>query len=316
MEKLSIVILDAATLGEDISFSMFDAFGKVTVYPSTASENVAERIDDADVVIVNKIKLNEHNLSKTKKLKLICVTATGYDNIDVSYCKKRGIAVCNVCGYSSDSVAQVTVGMALSLVNNLASFDEYVKNGQYTKSGMQNKVEPVFHEMSTMVWGIVGLGGIGKRTAEIAKVLGCEVIAFKQTPDAGYNCVTIDELCERADIISIHLPLTEKTHGIINKNRIKKMKKTAIVINAARGAVVDEDALTDAVINGDIGGLGVDVYSEEPMTKDSPYQKITKYKNVIFTPHMAWGAYEARIRCMEEIAENIRAFCNGEKGTE
>lgn len=313
MGNLKIVILDAATLGSDISFHMFDRFGSVDVYSVTAPNEVAERIADADVVIVNKIKLNETNLAQTKKLKLICVTATGYDNIDVDYCRRCGIGVCNVRGYSSESVAQTTAAMALSLVNNLAFFDKYVKNGGYTNSGTQNRVEPVFHEMSTMTWGVVGLGGIGKRTAEIAKAFGCRVLAFKRTPEAGYTCVDIDTLCSEADIISVHLPLTDDTRCIINKERISKMKNTAIVINVARGAVVDEAALAEAVMTGQIGGLGIDVYSYEPMPEDSPYQKMKEYDNVILTPHMAWGAYEARVRCMEEIVKNIDSFYSGDK---
>lgn len=313
MENLKIVILDAATLGSDISFSMFEKFGSVSVFSVTAHSEVEERIADADVIIVNKIRLNEKNLSKAEKLRLICVTATGYDNIDVAYCRKRGIGVCNVRRYSSDSVAQTTAAMALSLVNNLACFDKYVKNRSYTNSGTQNRVEPVFHEMSTMTWGIVGLGAIGKRTAEIAKAFGCKILAFKRTPEDGYCCVDIDKLCSEADIISVHLPLTDDTRCIINKERIAAMKNTAIVINVARGAVVDEEALTDAVIKGEIGGLGVDVYSCEPMPEDSPYQKIREYDNVILTPHMAWGAYEARVRCMDEIVKNIHAFYSGHK---
>ena len=151
MNNLNIVILDSATLGSDIEFSKFEKLGRVSVYDVTAQEDVCTRVADADVIIVNKIKLNESNLSDANQLKLICVTATGYDNIDVEYCKKRGIGVCNVRGYSSDSVAQTTVAMALSLVNNISFFDRYVKNGSYTNSGTQNRVEPVFHEMTTMI---------------------------------------------------------------------------------------------------------------------------------------------------------------------
>lgn len=311
MENLKIVILDAATLGSDIKFTIFDRFGDVCVYDTTPQGNVKARVQNADVIIVNKIKLNKTNLCDAKSLKLICVTATGYDNIDVDYCRDCGIGVCNVCGYSSESVAQITAAMALSLVNNIKQFNDYVKTGKYTQSGTQNRVEPVFHEMSTMTWGVVGLGGIGKRTAQVAKALGCKVVAFKRKPDPDYTCVGIDELCSVSDIISVHLPLTDETRCIINKDRIGKMKKTAILINVARGAVVDEDALVDAIIRGEIGGLGIDVYSYEPMSEDSPYQKIKECDNVILTPHMAWGAYEARVRCMEEIAENIQAFFKG-----
>ena len=310
---INIAILDAGTLGSDISFSMFESFGNVAVYDRTGQNEITERISDVDVVIVNKVKLGKDNLSDAANLKLICVKATGYDNIDVNYCKERGIAVCNVCGYSSHSVAQLTSAMALSLVNNLKQYDGYVKDGSYTKSGTQNRVTPVFHEMSTLTWGIVGLGEIGKRTAEIASVLGCRVVAFKRTPDKDYECIDIDELCRVSDIISIHLPLTKQTKELINNDRIKLMKKTAIVINVARGAVVDERALCYALKNGNIGGLGIDVYSQEPMADNSPYQQIKDFDNVILTPHMAWGAYEARVRCMEEIAKNIQAFYSNEQ---
>ena len=308
MGKINISLLDALTLGDDIDFSMFHSIGDVTVYGMTAPDTVTEHIGNSDVIIVNKVKLNKTNLADAQNLKLICVTATGYDNIDIEYCKSQGIAVCNVCGYSSESVSQVTMAMALSLINNLTYFDGFVKSGRYTESKKQNRVEPVFHEISTMTWGIVGLGAIGKKTAQMARSLGFRVIAYKRTPDKDFECVSLDELCRRSDIISIHLPLTDSTKNIIDKEKINSMKKTAIVLNVARGAVVDEDALCEAVLNGDIGGIGIDVYTDEPMSSDSPYNKLKDLKNVILTPHMAWGAYEARIRCMNEIAENIRCF--------
>lgn len=312
MDNLNIAMLDTGTLGDDLDFSMFEKLGKLTVYDRTAPEDVKSRLENIDVLIVNKIKLNSDTLCNANNLRLICVTATGYDNIDINYCREHSIAVCNVCGYSSDSVAQITMAMALSLVNNITRFGEYVKSGEYTNSGMQNRVTPVFHEMNTLTWGIIGLGGIGKRTAELAESFGCEVIAFKRTPDPGYNCVSLDELLRVSDIISIHVPLTDDTFHMINEANITKMKKTAILINVARGAVVDEEALVKAIENNEIGGVGVDVYSREPMAKDSPYQRIKDYENVILTPHMAWAAYEARIRCMNEIAKNIKSFYNNE----
>lgn len=309
---MKTVILDAATLGDDLDFSLYERFGNTEVYPTTSQEELEGRIADADVIIVNKIKLNSSNLPAAKNLKLICVTATGFDNIDLEYCRNSKIGVCNVRGYSTNSVAQLTVSMALSLLMNLSGFDRYVKNGSYTKSGVQNYLKPVFHEIAGMTWGIVGMGNIGKKVAEAAKALGAEVIAYSRTRKQDCEYVSIDELCESADIISIHTPLNDGTRNLINKERIAKMKKNAVVINVARGAVADERALADAVKNGDIGGIGVDVYSVEPMTEDSPYNAILGLDNVIFTPHMAWGAYEARVRCMEEIAENIDAFLKGE----
>ncbi|MGN0149500.1 MAG: NAD(P)-dependent oxidoreductase [Clostridia bacterium] len=308
---MKIVILDAGTLGDDMEFSLFDKFGEVEIYSATSETELEGRIKNADVIIVNKIKLNGTNLSDAANLKLICVTATGYDNIDVDYCRENKIGVCNVRGYSTNSVAQLTVSMALSLVNHLQSFNEYVVNHKYTESGVQNYLKPTFHEISGLTWGIVGMGNIGKKVAAVAEALGANVIAYTRTENEMYKCVGIDELCEKSDIISIHVPLNEKTHNLINRERILKMKKSALLINVARGAVVDETALTEAVCNEKIGGIGIDVYSVEPMTADSPYNKILGRDNVIFTPHMAWGAYEARIRCMEEISENIVAFFDG-----
>lgn len=312
MCDLKISILDAGTLGDDIDFSMFDVFGSVNIYDKTKPEEVCGRIDDTDVIIVNKIKLNQTNLAMADKLKLICVTATGFDNIDTAYCRKKGIAVCNVKGYSTDSVAQITMAMALSLINKLPQYDSYVKDFSYTKSGVQNCVSPVFHEMSKLTWGIVGLGNIGKRVANLAKSFGCNVLAYKRTPELGFECVTLERLCRESDIISVHLPLNEETYGIIDKKLISQMKKTAIIINVARGTVVDEAELVKAIKEEKIGGLGIDVYSTEPMMQDSPYTEITDRNNVIFTPHMAWAAYEARVRCMEEIVKNIHSFFKGE----
>lgn len=314
MEKsLRIAVLDAGTLGEDIDLSMFDRFGRVDVYEKTDRRQIRFRVEDCDVVIVNKLPLNEETLGSAKALKLICVTATGYDNIDLDYCRRRGIGVCNVRGYSSESVAQVTMAMALSLVNHIKEYNRYVTDGSYTKSGRENSVSPMFHELSTLTWGIIGLGAIGKRVAQMAKSLGFNVIAYNRSVDALYNCVDLDSLCEKADVISVHLPLNDGTRSLISREKIAKMKKSVIVINVARGAVFDEEALCDAVSDGAIGGIGVDVYNGEPMSETSPYNRVMMKDNVILTPHMAWATYEARIRCMMEIAENIDAFLKGGK---
>lgn len=309
---MKIVILDSKTLGDDIDFSLYDKFGEVTVYDTTMPQEVQNRICGADIIIVNKVKLNSENLSCAKNLKLICVTATGFDNIDLKYCRESGIGVANVRGYSTNSVAQVTVSMALSLVNHIPIYDSYVKDKSYTASGVQNCLVPVYHEIAGMTWGIVGLGAIGRKTAQIAKALGAEVIAYNRSQKEDYTYVGIDELCRKSDIISIHLPLNNGTKGLISAEKIAMMKNTAIVINVARGAVVDERALCSALLGGKIGGLGIDVYSVEPMQPDSPYNSILTCKNALLTPHMAWGAYESRVRCMQEIEKNITAFLNGE----
>jgi len=310
---MKVVLLDIDTLGEDLSLDMMDSLGEVVKYKMTREDEVIERISDAYVVVTNKVLLNEAKLSYAKNLKLICVTATGYDNIDIQYCKNNNIAVCNVKGYSTDSVMQLTVSLAMSLLMHLKEYDEYVKDGSYTRSGVQNCLYPVFYELGSLTWGIIGLGGIGERVAGVAKALGANVITYTRTPKDGYDCVEIDELLKRSDIISIHTPLNNGTKNLISRERIALMKKNAILINVARGAVVDEEALVDAVIEKRIGGVGIDVYSKEPLEEDHPYRKIFDYKNVILTPHMAWGAYEARVRCMQEVKKNIESFFLGEE---
>ena len=309
---MKITILDSATLGSDLTLNMFDELGTVCVYPSTSHELVAERITDSDIIIVNKIVLNESNLQYADSLKLICVTATGYDNIDISYCKSRGIAVCNVAGYSSESVALVTAALVTSLNAHLTEYRRHCVCGEYTRLGVQNHLVPVYHELSSMTWGIVGLGNIGRRVMDIARAFGANVIVCKRTPEDGIKCVDIDTLCSTADIITIHTPLNDSTRNLINKDRIASMKNNVIVVNTARGAVVDEAALAEAVKQSRIGGIGVDVYSLEPYPSDSPYAAIADMDNVILTPHMAWGAYESRVRCMNEIVFNIKAFLKGE----
>lgn len=310
---MKITVLDSDALGRDLSLEPLNSVGDVTVYNYSTPDEVIERIADCEVVILNKIKLNESNLVYAKNLKLICIAATGFDNVDVSYCRQHGIAVCNVVGYSTNSVALITMSLALSLVSRMREYNDYVISGEYTKSGIPNRLEPAFHELDGMTWGIVGLGNIGKKVANIASAMGCKIIANKRTPIDGYDIVSIDEIMERSDIISLHTPLNDGTKGLISAEKISKMKKNAILINVARGAVCDEKALADAIKNDMIGGIGVDVYSTEPFGEDHPFNEIKNYKNVLLTPHNAWGAYEARERLLLGIVENIKAFQKGEK---
>ena len=310
---MKIAILDKGTLGDDINLFPLRSLGETAEYEKTAPEEVAARIADADVVVINKIKLGAQNLPFAKNLRLICVSATGYDNIDTAYCREHGIALCNVPGYSTESVAQLTLAMALSLATNLTQYRTFTHTGEYSRSGKANRVEPVFHEISSMTWGVVGGGGIGAKVASVASALGCRVLMCRRKKEEVYEQATIDEICEKADIISLHVPLSEETRGMINRERIAKMKNGAILINVARGAVCDEEALTEAVENGKLGGLGVDVYSVEPFLTEHPYSRILSRENVCFTPHMAWGAYESRNRCVAEIGKNIIAFFAGEE---
>ena len=309
---MNIVLPDSDTLGKGLDFSALERFGTPRILGYTPQDKVGEVLEDCDIAIINKTKMNEESLKNAKKLKLICVFATGFDNVDINYCRENGIAVCNVTGYSTDSVAQLTFAMALEIANHLKEYNDFVKSGAYTKSGLQNHLEPQFYELCGKTWGIIGCGNIGGRVAEIAEAFGCKVIVNKRTPSEKYTFVSVDEICERADIISLHIPLTPETKGLINGEKLKKMKKSAILINAARGAVTDEAAVAEAVLCGDIGGFGTDVYSVEPLAAEHPFYKIMDLPNVCLTPHMGWGAYEARVRCLNETEKNISAFLNGE----
>ena len=310
---MKITVLDVDTLGDDLDLSVINSLGEVEVYNLTLQDEVIDRITESEVLILNKVKLNENNLPYAKKLKLICITATGFDNVDISYCSEHNIAVCNVVGYSTESVVQLTMSMAFALCTNLMSFNNYVHSGDYTKSGIFNHLKPVFNEMFGKTWGVVGLGNIGVKVARMARELGCNVLAYKRNPVDEFECCDIDTLCKKSDIITLHTPLNEQTMHLINEKRLSSMKDGVVLVNVARGAVVDEEAVVKAVESGKIGGLGVDVYSTEPMLADSPYQRILGRENVILTPHMAWGAIEARQRCIDEIALNIKSFVNDEK---
>lgn len=309
---MKIVVLDAATLGNDITFEKWEKLGELTVYQTTPENMVIERLKNCDAVILNKVKITKEVLNSLPNLKLICVTATGYDNIDIDTCRKNNVAICNVTGYSTDSVAQVTVSMALALYTNLFTFAKHVSSGAYTKEKIQNCLTPVFHLLKGKTWGVVGMGNIGKKVAEIATAFGCKVICFKKTPTNDFNCVDLNTLCKESDIISLHVPLNENTREIINQNTLSLMKPTAILINSARGAVTDESAVVKAVKENKLGGFATDVYSVEPLEYSSPLNEIANLPNVILTPHMAWGAFESRLILVDEIAKNIEAFKKGE----
>lgn len=308
---MNITVLDADTIGRDVSLEPLYALGEVTVYPATAPDELPSHAAGADVLVLNKVKVNATTLPDPTGVKLICLAATGTDNVDIAYCRAHGIAVCNVVGYSTDSVAQLTVAMVLSLVNHLPTYNRFVADGSYTKSGVANRLEPVFHELRGKTWGIVGCGNIGRQVAAVAQAFGCRVVAFKRTPSSDLECVDIDTLCAESDIITVHLPLNDNTRHLINADRLAMMKTGAVLVNVARGAVLDEAAVAEAVAADKLGGFGCDVYSAEPMPADHPYVAIAARDDVCLTPHMGWGAFEARVRVVEEIAENIRTFIDG-----
>ena len=308
---MRIAVLDKATLGEDTPFDFISSLGEVDFYDTTEENEISEKCKCADVIITNKVKITEKTMSKLPNLKLICVFATGYDNIEVESARKRGIGVCNVPGYSTDSVAMFTVATVLSLATHISEYSEYVKSGEYSSSGCANRIVPVYHEIKGKKWGIVGYGSIGKAVARVATALGAEILAFKSTPTNDVRCVDIDTLCRESDIITLHLPLNEKTKNIINRKRLDLMKKSVILVNVSRGAVVNEADVAKALAESKIGAFGCDVYTTEPFSREHPYYEIMNMKNVLLTPHAAWAAYEARERCVKIISENIKVYFDG-----
>lgn len=308
---MKIVILDRASLGDDTPFSVLDKFGEVVFYENSSTDEAIERSIDADVVIINKIKVTRRLMEASKRLKLVCVFATGYDNIDVAAARELDIAVCNVPSYSTGSVTLFTASTVLALYSHLIEYNRFVRSGEYSASGAPNKLTPVYHDISGKTWGIIGYGNIGKAVGRVATALGARILVNKRTPTSDVECVDIDTLCRESDIITVHCPLNDLTRGLIDERRISLMKPNVILVNEARGAVLDENAVADAVEKRRISGFGCDVYSTEPFDENHPYNRIKDCDNVILTPHAAWGSYESRERCIRIIADNIDSFISG-----
>ena len=308
---MNIVILDYKTLGDDLDLSGAEKFGNVIKYPTSTQNEAKERVKEADIIIVNKVKMVEDVVKNAPNLKLICETATGYDNIDIAYCKSRGIRVANTPAYSTSCVAQVTISMACSLITHLNEYRSFVHNGGYQNSISANMLEPVYHELEGLTWGIIGFGNIGRKVATVAEALGCKILVNKRTPVSDFTCVDLETILKKSDIISIHCPLSNETRGMIGKEQLANMKKDAIIINVARGAIWDEAAVAEAISSGTIGGMACDVFSVEPLPKEHPFNNILDKENVILTPHMAWGSYESRTRCFNTVLSNIEAYLDG-----
>ena len=308
---MNIVVLDRESIGFDTPISSLSAFGNVTCYDSTPKELIDERISDADVILINKVRIGEDAIRNAKRLKLICIFATGYDNVDLQSARKHGVAVCNVPAYSTASVTACTVASVLALITRLREYNEYVTSGDYSQSQKPNLLTPVFHDLSSKTWGIIGCGNIGGAVARVAVSLGANVLTYQRHKHPIYDTVSLKELCEGADIITVHCPLNDQTRGIINSEMLSLMKKDVILVNFARGAVLNEADVASAVKNGEIGAFGCDVYTTEPFGLEHPYYSIKDLPNVLLTPHCAWGSYEARNLCIKTVCENIRSFLDG-----
>ena len=312
---MKIVFLDRKTIGEDLDLSGFDRFGEVVMYDFSEPEEVPERVKDADIIVLNKTRIDENSIGEAPKLKLVCVTATGTNNLDKDFLARRGIEWRNVAGYSTETVAQHTFALLFYLFEHLGYYDEYVKSGKSAGDRLFTHFEKSFHELAGKTWGIIGLGAIGHRVAEIAGAFGCKVQYYStsgKNHDSVIKEVSFDELLKTSDIVSIHAPLNDDTLGLIDGEALRKMKKNAILLNLGRGPIVVEEDLCDAIDNGTITGAGLDVLGVEPMRKDSPFLKMKKPENVMITPHIAWASIEARVRLMEIIEGQIRVWMERE----
>ena len=312
---MKLVILERNSAGTDVDVSCFEKFGEVTCYPNTVAANTSERVKDADIILANKAPLNESTLKDAPNVKLICLLATGFDNVDLAYCRSRGIKVTNVINYCTSTVAQHTLLLALALSEKIAFYDDYVKSGAYSAQDRFSNFDRTFYDLEGKTWGIIGMGTIGRRVAGLAQAFGCRVIFYSASGKStctDYERVEFDTLLQESDILSLHCPLSDRTRGLINKDALSKMKETAILVNVARGPVVDTQALYDALITNQIAGAGLDVLEQEPMAKDNPLAQIKDSTKLIITPHMAWASLESRTHLVEEVAKNIEAFLAGE----
>ena len=308
---MKIVFLDRKTIGEDLDLEKFNDFGEVVMYDFSSPEEVPDRVKDADIIILNKVPINETTIYSAEKLKLVCITATGTNNLDKEYLDKRGIAWRNVAGYSTESVVQHTFAMIFYLFEKLAYYDSYVKEDRYINDKMFTHFAEGFHELSGKTWGIIGLGNIGRRVADVAKAFGCNVQYFStsgKNNNKDYKQVGLDELLSSSDIVSIHAPLDDNTLHLIDKNALSKMKKSAFLINVGRGPIIVEEDLAWALDNNVIAGAGLDVLDVEPMSENNPLRNIKDSRKLIITPHIAWASIEARRRLMDIIYGQIEEF--------
>ncbi len=306
-DKMKIVLLDALTFGET-DLSGFNNLGDVAIFQTTSPSQVQERITNADVIVTNKVVISDEHMANTPSLKLICVAATGMNNVDLVSAKNRNITVKNVAGYSTDSVIQHTFSLLFYLMGHSRYYDEYVKSGSYSRSPIFTDVSRPFFEIKGKRWGIIGLGSIGRGVANIASAFGADVCYYStsgvnRTED--YQRTTLEELLKNCDIISIHAPLNEKTDNLLDYEQLLSTKDGAIVLNLGRGGIVNEDAIAKIVDEKNIY-FGLDVLTKEPMVENHPLLSVKNKDNLYITPHIAWTSVEARDTLIASVIQNIK----------
>lgn len=306
---MKIVLLDALTFG-DTDLSSFKQLGEVEIFQTTSKEQTQERIYNADVIVTNKVVISDAVMANAPKLKLICVAATGMNNIDLEAAKKRAIEVKNVSGYSTDSVVQHTFSMLFYLIGHSKYYDGFVKSGAYSKSPIFTDVTKPFFEIKGKKWGIIGLGTIGRKVANVAKTFGAEICYYSTSGKNDSNDFTQVDLCELlkvCDIISIHAPLNEKTLNLLGYEQLLICKDKAVVLNLGRGGIIDEEALARIIDEKNIS-FGLDVLEKEPIREEHPLLRVKNQENLYITPHIAWASVEARDKLIAGVVENIKSF--------
>ncbi len=308
---MKIVLLDKLTLGNDISLEGFEQFGELVTYDITMPNETLQRVENADIVITNKVVLNQEILEKSN-IKLICIAATGMNNIDLEYAKNKGIEVKNVAGYSTASVVQMTFALALHFVQKISHYDNYVKSKEWEKSPIFTNLDVPFYELENKTWGIIGMGTIGEKVALIASSFDCNVQYYSTSGtnhNTYYNAISLEELLSTSDIISLHCPLNDTTYNMINKTNLKLIKEGGILLNLGRGGIINEEDLAYE-LDKRVLYAGLDVVSKEPIEKDNPLNFISNKDSLVITPHIAWASIESRVRLVNGIINNIKEYVN------
>ena len=312
--KPSAVFLDAATLGDDLSLDPLHQIADMQVFAATGDDQVVERCRGAAVVVTNKVVFDQHRLRELQpSLRLICLTATGYNNVDTRAAAELGITVCNVRDYSTDSVAQHTLAMTLALLQHLAYYAEFVAGGAYVNAPVFTHFGRPWYELAGKTWGIIGMGAIGRRTAQLAAALGCRVVYYSSTGqnrDANYQRLELEDLLGSSQVVSIHAPLNDRTRNLIAARELELLQPEAVLVNVGRGGIVNETDLAQALHRGLLRGAALDVFVDEPVRPDSPLLHVPS-ERLLMTPHIAWGSIEARTRVVTGVADNIGAFQAG-----
>lgn len=308
---MKITFLDAKTVGELKELSELEKFGELKLFQATSSSQVLGRVRDSDVIITNKVVIDKKVIANAPCLKLICVAATGMNNIDLEAAMKAGVAVENVKGYSTDSVAQHTFALLFNLINHISYYSQYVRSGKYSRKAIFTCLDKDIYEVKGKTLGIIGLGAIGVRVAEIAKSFGMDVVYYSTSGkhhDIRYRRVELDEILNISDVISVHAPLNENTKGLIGEKEFKKMKKDCILLNTGRGGIIREKDLVSALNKNLIAAAGVDVFEKEPLPLSHPFFKVKQKEKLLLTPHIAWASIEARRTLIKGVCENIKRF--------